>query len=215
MLALAEHDGALWASNRFWACRAAYLEPFLREHGIDGPGVYDINGRTVTRRKEEDINPEVFTRSLDLDRYTIPLSNVTIGDHDAIYTQGGEGSLLLLLQRQGEDEPGIVALPAEQVEWLEAAPVQAPDLQVCNMELFATERQNGPVAIIAEGFPDDDAVRELAAILMPMHKPVKTAPCLDCGKVISYIDDPWYPVDGGGVCEPCGETRGIPKGHLL
>lgn len=35
----------------------------------------------------------------------------------------------------------------------------------------------------------------------------ETAPCLDCGTTIAIIDEPWYAVDGGGVCTPCGIHR--------
>ena len=212
MLVLAEHEGAMWATNRFWAVRAAHLEPFLRKHSIDGPGVYDVASTTVSRR-EEPADPRIFSRILDLASYTVPLEHVTIEDYDEVYAQGRDG-LLLLLQRSSEAETSVTAVPVDQLNWLEGAPVQAPGSQMCNMELFATERPRGPVAIIAEPL-EQDGTCELAAVLMPMHKPVESAPCLDCGKVIRYIEEPWYPVDGGGVCVPCGEARGIPKEHLL
>jgi hypothetical protein len=215
MLVLAEHEGALWASNRHWAVRAAHLEPFLGEHGIDGPGVYDIGGRIASRRTEPADPPRVFSDILDLASYTVPLKHVTIGDYDEVYTQDRQG-LLLLLQRPGEAETGVVALPVDQLEWLEGAPVQTPVSQVCNVELFATERPRGPVAIVAEPF-EDLGPPELAAVLMPSVRiePVDTGPCLDCGKTISYAVEHYYPLAGGTVCVPCGEARSIPKEHQI
>jgi len=142
MLVLAEHEGAMWATNRFWAVRAAHLEPFLRKHSIDGPGVYDVASTTVSRR-EEPADPRIFSRILDLASYTVPLEHVTIEDYDEVYAQGRDG-LLLLLQRSSEAETSVTAVPVDQLNWLEGAPVQAPGSQMCNMELFATRSPSSP-----------------------------------------------------------------------
>ena len=37
MLILAEHDGTMWASNRYWLAPAAWLAQFLDWHDITGP----------------------------------------------------------------------------------------------------------------------------------------------------------------------------------
>ena len=34
-----------------------------------------------------------------------------------------------------------------------------------------------------------------------------SAPCLDCRRVIRCVEEPWFAVDGGGVCEPCAAER--------
>lgn len=43
----------------------------------------------------------------------------------------------------------------------------------------------------------------------------ETAPCLDCGTAIACIDEPWYAVDCGGVCIPCGKARGLSDDEYL
>jgi hypothetical protein len=49
VLALAEHDGEMWATNRYWATRAVRVAPLLDEYNLsaDGP-------RPVRRQRQGD-----------------------------------------------------------------------------------------------------------------------------------------------------------------
>jgi hypothetical protein len=42
-----------------------------------------------------------------------------------------------------------------------------------------------------------------------------TAPCGDCGRVIDYINEPWFAIDSGGLCVPCGVARGLSDDYLM
>jgi hypothetical protein len=42
-----------------------------------------------------------------------------------------------------------------------------------------------------------------------------TAPCSDCGQLVDYINDPWYAIDSGGLCVPCGKARGLSDEYLM
>jgi hypothetical protein len=42
-----------------------------------------------------------------------------------------------------------------------------------------------------------------------------TAPCSDCGRSVDYINEPWYVIDSGGLCVPCGQKRGLPDDEYL
>lgn len=45
--------------------------------------------------------------------------------------------------------------------------------------------------------------------------PRDTAPCSDCGKLVEYISEPWYAIDAGGLCVPCGQARGLNPDEYL
>ena len=41
------------------------------------------------------------------------------------------------------------------------------------------------------------------------------APCSDCGRSVRYIAEPWYAIDSGGLCVPCGKARGLGDEYLM
>jgi hypothetical protein len=47
-------------------------------------------------------------------------------------------------------------------------------------------------------------------------RPPDTAPCSDCGQLVDYLNEPWYAIDSGGLCVPCGQARGLnPDEYLM
>lgn len=171
MLVLADVEGTVWASNRYWLTRAESLDPFLREHSISGPGTYWIENGSVERTGTEVPDLGKF---MDLAQYTVPLRPVQLGGHDEIYAPGREG-YFQLFEHADKVETVIVAVPADQLDWLEDVATLNPE-RIYSMRLATTERVPGPVVIIADPLgpePGDEtagpetAVPELVAVLMP------------------------------------------------
>jgi hypothetical protein len=167
MLILADIDGTMWASNRIWLTRAERVQPFLDEHGIDDPGVYHVNGSTVSQEDGPGTAAvPAISGLLDLAQYTRPLDAISIGDHDEIYVPAPDGYAQLFRETQPSER--IVALRADWLAWLENF-AGAPGV-IYSMRLAATDRAHGPVAVIADPLapePGEDAAPQLAAVVMP------------------------------------------------
>jgi hypothetical protein len=168
MLVLADIDGTMWASNRYWLTRAEPLEPFLRKHSISDTGAYIFENGSVGHASKPDA--DVLSRFLDLAQYTVPLENVSIDHYDEIYTPGPEG-YLQLFRAARTPATRIVAVLADQLNWLEDTAPPPEDGRVSEMRVATTERVNGPVAIIAEPIapePEDETAQPvLIAVVMP------------------------------------------------
>jgi hypothetical protein len=173
-LALAEAGGSLWAGNRYWLTRAEYIAPFLAEHSIEGPGVWQIVGREVWH---DAASPPNVAPLLNLANYTVPLKDATIGDWGEIYTLSGHGQYSKLLTTSTGRK--VMAVRADWLEWLECAP-PGNRKHIYSMRLATTKQRIGPIAVIAHPLdpePEDNVSPEIVAVLMPVrtHRPDELA----------------------------------------
>jgi hypothetical protein len=175
-LVLAEIDGTLWASNRYWLVRAAWIQPFLDKYGITGPGVYDYDGHAAMPADlATDRAFAALAALAGITAYTTDLEPVSIGKFSRVYAHDGE-HYLELLEDPGEVDPEPVAVRADWLYWLEDAPADLDDGHLYEMRLAATERHR-PIAIIAQPLTEDEGfIPHLVAVVMPVvHQDLRDA----------------------------------------
>jgi hypothetical protein len=188
VLVLGEHEGTTWASNRYWLCPAAHIQPFLDKHGIDSTGAYEVNGSTVKPFQGPPWNPSEL---LDLAKYTVPLGNAWIGEdgpgwgigRSQVYIRDGDGNMAEVVTTPDGDH---LAIRADWLDWLEGAPAPGgrEDGMPGEITLAATEkartseRHPGPVALILRDIAPEDGEDDHAriiAVIMPLADRVPDA----------------------------------------
>jgi hypothetical protein len=190
-----EHEGTMWASNRFWLCPAAHIQPYLDQHGIDGPGAYEVSGKVIKPCQAPPWDP---SRLLDPTEYTVPLKNTWIGTSQA-YIMDNDGNLAEVLTTPDEDH---VAVRADWIEWLEEAlpPPGQEDGEIAEVAIFATEKaaaspwNPGPVALFLRSLADhgeDDNAR-IIAVVMSLNEggPHLAPPPWECRDIDTCSGDP-------------------------
>lgn len=114
-----EHDGEMWATNRYWVTRAERVAPLLDQYNLSAaePGVYEVNG-TVRRANGDNKGipaqpPNVGRVIEDAGSFT-PGVPVRIAGNQA-YTRGDRGGLYAVYLLNDGTHAG---LGAEELEWL-------------------------------------------------------------------------------------------------
>ena len=111
-LYLAQHDGQMWATNRYWLTRGSTVSPLLEKFNVpaDATGQYEVNG---TVRKVRDDAPKVAPM-LELAQYDKPLARARIADRWAFAADGMGNYLALFTDPDGN----FKAVRADWLDWL-------------------------------------------------------------------------------------------------
>ncbi len=111
-LYLSEHDGAMWATNRYWLTRAERVGALLDRFNValDKAGAYEV-GTAVRRTGDE--KPAVACH-LKLSDYPAELSPVKTGERQA-YAKAGDGEFAALYETPDGE---TVAVHDAQLCWL-------------------------------------------------------------------------------------------------
>lgn len=151
-LILAEgHDGAMWASNRYWLAPAERVAPLLAHYNLptDKPGAYKVNG-TVQRNEGGPVPP--VKQWLNPARYTSPLTRVSLAGLPAMVRTDDRSPLLAVYQAP---DGAYLGMPPEDLDWLStlytlAVPEGCYYGMVRYCALPPGDEKNRSVAIIAD-----------------------------------------------------------------
>jgi hypothetical protein len=139
-LAVGEHNGEMWATNRAWATRAARVAPLLAEYNLpaDQPGLYGVNSRVSRVDKPAPEMPAALTRIAD---YAIPSARVLIAGQ-FVYTTDYKGVLMDLYQLANGTHAGLLS---DELAWLSGtADVPVPeDCHVSGVRLMFKVMDSG------------------------------------------------------------------------
>jgi hypothetical protein len=113
-LVLGEHDGILWASNRYWITPAARVAPLLEQYNLsaDQPGSFEVN---TTVRKVDDRGFQPGRLLGKPEEYPDPASPVLIGGHRAHVRLSDRHPWLAAYQ---SEDGAAFGLPADDLAWL-------------------------------------------------------------------------------------------------
>jgi len=141
-LFLAEHDGAFYATNKYWVVPTASIWPLLAKFNIDAnaTGTYDVNG-TITKAAS-DYAPSVG-RFLNLADYDVATERVMAAGREAFAHDNANGFYALFRRENGGSHFGI---RADWLEWL-TEPPESYGERFSNVRLMGSEK---PVAIVAD-----------------------------------------------------------------
>lgn len=118
-----EHDGEMWASNRYWVVRAAKIEPLLAEYNLSAaePGLYGVDGKVS---RVDNTVPNLAATPMDVKDYPIPGSRVSIAGQDVYALDSGQRPMAVYQLASGIH----AGLLAGELEWLaDARDVTVPE----------------------------------------------------------------------------------------
>lgn len=157
-LVLGEHDGIMWASNRYWLTPAARVAPLLEEYNLSAgqPCRLDVNS-VVRKRSDEGLKPgRLLGKPED---YPAELAPVRLGDgHRAHVRMTDKHPWLAVYQ---DEDRTVIGLPADDLDWLSdiaGMPLSRPQaFELGPDDQFGEVRVMGkgktgsaPVAIVAD-----------------------------------------------------------------
>jgi hypothetical protein len=113
-LALGEHDGIVWASNRYWLTPAARVAPLLEQFNLSAEqaGSFEVNS---TVRKTSDSGPRVGSLIGKPEDYPEQAAPVRHGLYDAHVRLSDRLAWLAVYQAEGG---AMFGLPADDLAWL-------------------------------------------------------------------------------------------------
>lgn len=113
-----EHDGEMWATNRYWLTRAERVAPLLSQYNLSAaePGGFEVNGTVRPATGAHGISPAApdFSNFIRSQRDYAPGAPVRVAGNQA-YTRGDRGGLLAAYVLADGTHAG---LNAETLEWL-------------------------------------------------------------------------------------------------
>jgi hypothetical protein len=154
-LALGEHDGQLWASNRYWVTPAPRVAPLLEQYNLDPavPGAFEVNG---TVRKVGDQGPDVG-RLLSMGDYPEKAAPLKVAGHDAHVRLSDRSPWLAVYQVA---DGTVMGLPADDLAWLSNVygtvcghPEEfglAPDEYLTDVRVMTKGTGGKPVLLVAD-----------------------------------------------------------------
>jgi hypothetical protein len=121
-LYLFEHDGAVWASNRYWVTPAPRVAPLLERFNLDSskPGAFEVNGTVHRANGDNNGNPVIpdLSRHLDPAAYAVPLVPVMVaGRHAHVPASDARGVYLAVY---GTGDGAFLGLETDTLTWLSA-----------------------------------------------------------------------------------------------
>lgn len=156
-LGLAEHDGVLWATNRYWITPAARVAPLLEAFNLDAgkPGAFKVNS---TVRRHADSAPGIGRLIGSLGDYPEPAAPVRLGGW-AAYVQPSARDKFMLAVYQTADGT-LLGLPDSDLAWLaDITSMQmhrpqafelGPDEHFSEVRVMTKGRGAAPVLLVAD-----------------------------------------------------------------
>ncbi len=113
-LALGEHDGIMWATNRYWLTPAARVAPLLKQFNLtaEQAGSYEVNS-TVRKTSDEGFKPGRLIGKLE--EYPEQAVPVRLGLYDAHVRLSDKAPWLAVYRAEGG---AVFGLPADDLAWL-------------------------------------------------------------------------------------------------
>lgn len=162
MLIVFEHEGSMWATNRYWVTRASRVAPLLEKYNLDPavPGAYEVNGSVHRDDAGAYVNAAGLAKNLDPALYTVPLVPVLVAGRQA-YNRSDGGVYRAVYQTA---DSMFLALEADGLEWLAATwSIESPEDCYHGTVRYLTtephEDKNRAVAIVA------DLIRRLSPVV--------------------------------------------------
>jgi len=117
-LCVGEHEGVMWASNRYWVTPARRVALLLEKFNLDAtvPGTYEVTGSNVRPAPPISAVPFAPGNHLDPAAYPVALVPVLVAGRQA-YSRADSGLYRAVYQTT---DSAFLALPADDLEWLSA-----------------------------------------------------------------------------------------------
>jgi hypothetical protein len=115
-LCIFEHEGTMWATNKYWVTPASRVAPLLEKFNLD-PGVrgaYEVNGGIHRSEAMEAVAAEKLGRYLDPAHYPVALVPSLVAG-EQVYTRARTGHYRAVYQAADGAFLGPVA---DDLEWL-------------------------------------------------------------------------------------------------
>jgi hypothetical protein len=118
-LCVGEHDGVMWASNRYWMTRASRVASLLEKFNLSAavPGTYEVTASNVRPAPPISAVPFEPGKNLDPAAYTVALVPALLAGKQA-YTRTDSGLYRAVYQTA---DCAFLGLAAYDLEWLGAA----------------------------------------------------------------------------------------------
>lgn len=159
-LCVFEHEGVMWATNKYWVTPASRVAPLLEKFNLDPgvPGAYTVNGGIRRNEAADYVAASKLGRYIDPAQYPVALVPSVVAGKQA-YTRSDTGHYRAVYQSADGAFLGPVA---DDLEWLSMAyslPVEK-DCRYGDVRYMAAEPGEGArvVAVIA------DLIRRLSPV---------------------------------------------------
>jgi hypothetical protein len=113
VLYVGEHDGKMWATNRYWVVPAERVAPLLEDANLSAaePGAYEVNGRV---RPADMQVPDFGSILHPLEEFTVTGERITIAGQLVYALDGYDNPMALFRLPSGS----TVGLRADELVWL-------------------------------------------------------------------------------------------------